>query len=164
MSYRFALRWTAIGLVCALAILVAAFALKAMCPAPVPITQQVSFDALVAAEEMPLDANGTGTQIISGTILSLKLQPYPPRASVPVTLTLIAISPNGRNSTTVTPTLMIQSDNQPGIKEYALALQPDRTYTYHGVLFPDPGAWHLRLDVYVGDEIPANMLLTVKAN
>jgi hypothetical protein len=162
ISARFALRWTIIGLLCALLLVAAAFLLRlsrTSAPAPRPIT----LADLAASAEMPLDARGQGSQIISGTTVLLSLQPYPARAGVPNSLTLVATSSDGRPVTNINPTLYVSSVGKSGGSEYAVPTQPDQSYVISGTFFPNPGTYRVRVDVYVGDDTPANILLTVVA-
>ncbi len=162
ISARFALRWTAVGLLCALLLVAAAFLLRySQRPAPSP--HLVTVDDLAAAAEMPLNAQGQGTQIISNTTLVLTLQPYPARAGVTGTLSLVATSPDGRPATYVSPTLYIASVGRSGDREYPMPVQPDRSFAAAGVLFPTEASYRVRVGVYVGDDTPASILLTVPA-
>ena len=52
-------------------------------------------DVPLASLSLPLDAQGLGTQVIEGTSLTFRVQPYPPVARSPVTITLVAIGPGG---------------------------------------------------------------------
>jgi hypothetical protein len=162
MSPRFALRWSLIGLACAGVLVAAAWLLSRLQPAPATqAPQSVSVDALLAAAEMPLDANGVGTQIISGTTFTLRLAPYPARASQTATVTLVALAANGIPAVNVNPALTIAQTGRADVREFAMLALPDHSYQAAGVLFPQPGAWRVRVDVYVGDPTPANILLTV---
>ncbi|MCL5994969.1 MAG: hypothetical protein M1546_02800, partial [Chloroflexi bacterium] len=58
MSYRFALRWTLVGLFCAACLLGIGVLIERLRPAP-PVQQQVSIDDLIAAGEMPMSEQGT---------------------------------------------------------------------------------------------------------
>jgi hypothetical protein len=162
MSPRFALRWTLVGLVCALVIVLLGALLFRLSPPP-PTPPQVSIDDLMAAALMPLDERGMGTQVISGTTLSFKLSPYPARATITSTVTLVAIASHGQTPALVTPTLYVAQASQPSTREFPMLLQDDGSYVAAGVLFPQPGPWRVRVDVYVGDATPANMLIAVEA-
>jgi hypothetical protein len=122
--------------------------------------QQVSIALLAAAAEMPLDATGSGTQIISGTTLTFKLQPYPPLSTVTSTVILLAIAPDGKPATAAAPVLNVKGSGQDGEHDFPFAPLPGGAYSATGVFFPSPGLWRLRVDVYVGDDIPAMMLVT----
>ena len=167
ITARFALRWIAIGLLCA-AVLVTVAALLALTrpPAPAPrgnAPRAVSFDELAAAMELPLDRSGAGTQIISNTMLTLKLQPYPAQAGVTSTLTLVALDPAGKPADYANPSLTVASIGRSDGREFAMPWQADGSYTATGILFPEPGAWRVRVDAYVGDDTPANMIVSVQA-
>ncbi len=165
MGSRFALRWTLIALACALVLLTAAVALRLARPAPVATPTRIyNIDDLLAAGEMRFDANGAGTQIISGTILTLKLAPYPPRSAVTSTVTLVALMSDGTPAETANPTLMVAPSGQVASEEYPLKHRIGGVYDAAGVFFPTGGSWHMRVDVYVGDDIPSNMLMTVNAH
>jgi hypothetical protein len=162
ISARFALRWTVVGLLCATALVMLA-ALTSTLRAPAPTPRPVSFEALVAGMEMPLDASGSGTQIISNTTLSLRLQPYPARAGVISTLTLVALDQAGKPAGYVTPDLMVADVGKSDGQEFTMPRQPDGSYTATGILFPQPGSWRVRVDAYVGDDTPANIIMTIQA-
>jgi hypothetical protein len=168
ISARFALRWTIVGLLCALLLVAAAFLLR-LSWTPSPASRPITLAELAAAAEMPLDAHGQGSQIISGTTVLLMLQPYPARVGVTSTLTLVAVpaavptSSDGRPVTNTNPTLYVASIGKSDAREYAVPVQPDQSYTVSGIFFPNPGTYRVRVDVYVGDDTPANILLTVVA-
>ncbi len=162
ISARFALRWTVVGLLC-MAALVMLAALASTLRAPAPTPRPVSFEALVAGMELPLDAGGSGTQIISNTTLSLRLQPYPARAGVTSTLTLVALDQAGKPAGYVNPSLRVADVGKSDGQEFTMPRQPDGSYVATGVLFPQPGSWRVRVDAYVGDDTPANIIMTVQA-
>ena len=165
MGLRFALRWTLVALACALVLLAAAIALRLARPAPFATPTRVyNIDDLLAAGEMRFDANGTATQIISGTILTLKLAPYPPRSAVSSTLTLVALRQGGRPAGDANPRLTVAPAGQADPQTYAMSPRGSGVYQAAGVFFPSPAAWRLRVNVYVGDDIPASMLATIQAN
>ncbi|MCL4506404.1 MAG: hypothetical protein M1434_09095 [Chloroflexi bacterium] len=164
MGPRFALRWTLIGLVSALVLVAAAVALRLARPVPAPPPARVySVDDLLSATEMRFDVDGVGTQIISGTILTLKLAPYPPRSAVTSTVTLVALTSDGKPAETANPTLTIAPSGQAASQTFPLAHQTGGIYEATGILFPTAGSWHMRVDVYLGDDIPSSMLMTVNA-
>ncbi|HEY3290923.1 MAG TPA: hypothetical protein VGK87_12400 [Anaerolineae bacterium] len=123
----------------------------------------MTLDQLVAAAEMPFDATGSGTQIISDTVLTLKVQPYPPRASQPATVTLAVVSPDGSAGTNAVPVLNLKDVNGSNARELSLQPQAGGVYSTHGILFPAAGIWRIRVDVNVGDDVPATMLATIAA-
>ena len=161
MSYRFTLRWTLVGLLCAACLLGIGVFIEELRPAP-PVQQQVSIDDLMAAGEMPMSEQGTGMQVINGTTLALKLDPYPARASVPATLTLVTIPSTGRAQAEGAPVLLVAPVAQVDAREFVMARQADQSYAAQGVFFPQPGRWRLRVDVNVGDDTPASMMTTVE--
>lgn len=163
MTSRFALRWTLIGLAAVLPLLALAYLLSILRPEPPLVQRSVSVDNLLAAVEMPLDERGGGTQIISNTTLVLLVQPYPPRASVVSTITLVAISAGGQPYTAVNPSVLISDDTHAEPREYALRANPDGSFAVSEVLMPAPGEYRVRVDAYLGDPTPANILFTLRA-
>jgi hypothetical protein len=162
VSLRFALRWTFVGLLCALALVAAGVVLSALRPPP-PQAQPVTIDDLMAAAFMPLDSGGLGTQVISGTTFYFRLSPYPPRSMAPATVILVAIGPDGRTPTAVTPTLYVAQPGEEAAREYVMPRLADQSYAIRSAFFPRPGPWRLRLDVHVGGAEPVNMLIAVEA-
>ena len=164
MGPRFAFRWTIIGLVSAMVLVAAAVALRLARPAPPPVpTRTVSVEDLLSGIEMRFDANGVGTQIINGTILTLKLEPYPPRSAVTNTVTLVALTSGGEPAEAVNPKLIVAPSGQTELRTFPLTYHSNGAYDAAGEFFPTAGSWHMRVDVYVGDDIPASMLTTINA-
>ena len=165
MGPRFALRWTAIALACFLPALAIAFFLHNLAiQQPQPQQRpRVSIDLLMTAAEMPLDAAGGGTQIISGTTVTFKLQPYPPVSFVTSTVTLMAVAPDGKPATAASPVLYVTRPGEAGERQFLLESPSGGAYFASGVFFPSSGTWRLRIDVNVGDDVPAMMLLTLNA-
>jgi hypothetical protein len=93
----------------------------------------------------------------------LKLEPYPARAAVPSTITLVAVAPDGRSPANVSPVLSLAAPAQVDPREFQMQQQSGHSYIAHGVLFPQPGPWRIRVDVHVGDSTPASMLTSVDA-
>jgi hypothetical protein len=112
---------------------------------------------------MPLDERGGGTQIISNTTLALLVQPYPPRASVVSTITLVAIAAGGKPFLAVNPSVLISDDAHPEPREFALRPNTDGSFAVSEVLMPLPGEYRVRVDAYLGDPTPANILFTLRA-
>ena len=163
MGPRFALRWTAIALACFLPVLAVGFLLHNLAIQQAQQRPRVSIDLLMAAAEMPLDAAGGGTQIISGTTLTFKLQPYPPVSFVTSTVTLMAVAPDGKPATAASPVLYVTRPGEAGERQFLLAPLSGGAYSASGVFFPSSGTWRMRIDVNVGDDVPAMMLLTLNA-
>lgn len=163
MSPQFALRWTLIALLCAVVIVGLGVLLSFLQPVSAPPPRQVTVDDLMAAVEMPLSPEGAGMQIISGTTLAFKLEPYPARASEQATVTLIAIAPDGHTPAEVAPVLWVAPPATVEMREFTMTLRPEGGYAASGVFFPQPGPWRLRVDVNVGDNVPTSMLTTIEA-
>jgi hypothetical protein len=161
---RFALRWTAIGLACAAILVALAMLLStwhAQAPAATP--RSISYEAFVAGMEMPLDANGAGTQVMSNITLSFRLQPYPARAGVTTTLVLVAMDQAGKLVGDVAPSLRVADAGESDGQEYSMPRQQDGSYVATGMFFPQAGNWRIRVDAYMGDDIPANIITSVQA-
>ena len=163
MGPRFALRWTAVSLLCFLVLLTIAFVLRNLAAQQTGHQQIVSIYALADAAEMPLNANGSGTQIISGTTVTLKLQPYPALSAVASTVTLSMVSPDGHPVQSTTPQFIVRQTGIAAVRTFPLTQLPGGVYTASGVLFPAAGVWNLRIDINVGDQVPAMMLVNVNA-
>jgi hypothetical protein len=161
ISARFTLRWTLVALICAAALVMAAAWLSSL-RAPAP-PRAVSFDALAKGMEMPLDASGAGTQIISNTTLMLRIEPYPVRAGVTSSLTLVALDPAGKPAAYVAPDVQVADAGRSDGLTFPMPRQADGSYVAMGVLFPSAGDWRVRVNASVGDEMPANIILTVPA-
>ena len=85
-------------------------------------------DVPLASLSLPLDAQGLGTQVIEGTSLTIRVQPYPPIARAPVTVTLVAIGPNGGLLQFV-PAVSVSALNQvagPGAPMRRLSIESSR--------------------------------------
>ena len=137
----------AIIFVCVAAILAGVFTLAAavltrwMANAPQP----APLDVPLASLSLPLDGQGLGTQIIEGNSLTFRLQPYPPVSRAPVTLTLVAIRPNGALAQ-FAPAVSVSALNQvpgPGAPMRQLS---SGGYEFGGILFPAPGQWRITVD------------------
>lgn len=163
MTPRFAVRWTLIGLLAVLPLLALAYLLSLLQPAPPSALRKVSVDDLLSAAEMPLDATGSGTQIISGTTLTLQVQPYPPPASVVSTVTLVAITSDGKLFRAANPRLWVTLSSESEPREYPMLLRDEGSYSASGMLLPTRGQYRMRVDVYLGDPVPANMIFSVQA-
>ena len=161
MTPRFAVRWTLIGLLAAFPLLALAYILSLLQSAPQPAPQSVSVNDLLSAVEMRLDANGTGTQIISETILTLRLQPYPVRSSDITTVTLVALTSNGKFWPAANPTLWVTQSSAGEPRAYPMSARPEGSYSVAGKLLPSPGQYRMRVDVYLGDDMPANLIFTL---
>ncbi|MFC1464629.1 MAG: hypothetical protein ACFLMY_07260 [Candidatus Brachytrichaceae bacterium NZ_4S206] len=160
---RIALRWMIVALITASLLLVAAIALarwQVQRDAARAVELQVPLDGIA----VPLDANGLGSQTIEPAELSIKLDPYPPRASAPVTLTLVAVDRRTGDVMTVTPTLSVAEPTQVEGNDYPMVKQSNGAYVVSGALFPKPGSWRLRLHIDFGAVEPYRMLALVEAN
>jgi hypothetical protein len=137
----------AIIFVCVAAILAGVFTLAAavltrwMANAPQP----APLDVPLASLSLPLDGQGLGTQIIEGNSLTFRLQPYPPVARAPVTLTLVAIRPNGALAQ-FAPAVSVSALNQVPGPGAPMRQLPSGGYEYSGLLFPNPGQWRITVD------------------
>ncbi len=137
----------AIVFICIAAILAGVFSLAAavltrwMAAAP----PTAPLDVPLASLSLPLDAQGLGTQVIEGTSLTFRVQPYPPIARAPVTVTLVAIGPNGGLLQFV-PAVSVSALNQVAGPGAPMRRLPSGGYEYGGILFPTPGLWRITVD------------------
>ncbi len=108
-------------------------------PPPAPL------DVPLASLSLPLDAQGLGTQVIEGTSLTFRVQPYPPVARAPVTITLVAIGPNG-GLVQFAPAVSVSALNQVAGPGAPMRRLSSGGYEYGGDLFPAPGLWRITVD------------------
>ena len=99
----------------------------------------------LASLSLPLDAQGLGTQVIEGTSLTFRVQPYPPMARAPVTVTLVAIGPNG-GLVEFVPAVSVSALNQVAGPGAPMRRLPSGGYEYGGILCPAPGLWRITVD------------------
>lgn len=159
---RIALRWVIVALIAASLLLVAAIVLsrlQAQRDAARTVELQVPLDSIA----VPLSADGLGTQVIEPAELSIKLDPYPPQASAPATLTLVALDRKTRNLMVVTPTLSVAEPAQVDSVVYPMVRQSNGAYIASGAFFPKPGPWRLRVSIDFGAAEPYRMLALVEA-
>ncbi len=159
---RIALRWVVVALVAAsffLAATIALSRLRLQHEAARAVELQVPVDSIA----VPLDARGVGVQTIAPAELSLKLDPYPPRAGDPTTLTLVALDRNARTLLIITPTLSVAALTQVDGVEHPMLRQDNGAYAFTGLLFPTPGRWRLRVSIDFGVDAPYRMLALVEA-
>ena len=150
-----ALKWIFVALLAASLFVGVAIVLarwRARLPAP---TIQVPIDNVA----MPLDASGAGMQIVANTVLSATLQPWPPRANTPSSLTLIATDWTTHAAREVTPTLEIAPHDQVDSTTFTMMRVAPGRYESRGVFFPSPGPWRVRVRMTVADGEPYTMLI-----
>ena len=99
----------------------------------------------LASLSLPLDAQGLGTQVSEGTSLTIRVQPYPPIARAPVTVTLVAIGPNGGLLQFV-PAVSVSALNQVAGPGAPMRRLSSGGYEHAGILFPAPGRWRITVD------------------
>lgn len=125
----------------------AALWLQSRQPQPVP---QLDLVALPPdSSVMPLDENGIGSQVISGTQVTMRLSPMPAQANTSNTLRLIVTNPSAQ-AQIVTPTLYVTAqDLTANTPTLTLPMQRDNdgSYIAQAPLFPAPGAWRLRIEL-----------------
>lgn len=159
---RIALRWVIVALIAASLLLVVAIALtrwQAQRDAAGMVELQIPLDSIA----VPLSADGVGTQIIEPAELSIRLDPYPPRASAPATLTLVALDRKTRDLMVITPTLSVAEPAQVDGVAYPMVRQSSGAYIASGVFFPKPGLWRLRVSIDFGVMEPYRMLALIEA-
>ncbi|MBX7214669.1 MAG: hypothetical protein K1X39_11710 [Thermoflexales bacterium] len=99
---------------------------------------------------LTLDAQGLGAQTLDGTVLTVRVQPWPPRAGAPVTATLVAIGPDG--TLPVFPAaLRVTEAGQGAGPPQPMQRRESGEYFVAGALFPRPGAWVLTLEAPLRD-------------
>ncbi|MEO6063669.1 MAG: hypothetical protein ABIQ99_17190 [Thermoflexales bacterium] len=137
----------AIVFICIAAILAGVFSLAAavltrwMAAAP----PQAPLVVPLANMSLTLDAQGLGTQVIEGTSLTFRVQPYPPVARAPVTIALVAIGPDG-GLVQFAPAVAVSALNQVPGPGAPMRRLPSGGYEYAGILFPTPGLWRITVD------------------
>ena len=109
----------------------------ALPPAPLDVPQ--------ANLSLPLDEQGLGAQVIEGTSLTFRVQPYPPVSRAPVTISLVAIGPDG-SLVKFSPSVAVSAPNKVPDPGAPMRRLPSGGYEYSGVLFPAPGAWRMTVD------------------
>lgn len=102
-------------------------------------------DVPLASLSLPLDAQGLGTQVIEGTSLTFRVQPYPPVARSPVTITLVAIGPGGV-LVQFAPAVSVSALNQVAGPGAPMRRLSSGGYEHAGILFPAPGRWRITVD------------------
>ena len=157
-----ALRWILVALLAASLLLAAAVALSRL-RLQIETAQEAEVQSPVESIAVPLDARGLGSQTIERAELNLRLDPYPPRAGMPATLTLVAVDRTARAVMTITPTLEVAEATQAEGANFAATRQDNGAYVVTGRLFPRPGPWRLRLTIDFGADEPYRMLALVEA-
>lgn len=162
MTSRRAFIWIVIALLFASALLSLAIVLNRLRPPE----SRAAIDLIgVQASSMalPLDATGAGMQVISGATLSVKLDPFPPRANAESTLTLVALDRQTQAVKVITPTLTVAELTQVNGVDYAMIRQNNGAYVARGRLFPASGEWRLRVRINLGAGEDYSMLMLVDA-
>lgn len=157
-----ALRWILIALVAASLFLAAAVALSRW-RLQTETAHEAEAPLPVESIAVPLNARGLGSQTIELAELSLRLDPYPPRAGAPATLTLVAVDRTAGAVMIVTPTLEVAEVTQADGRNFRAARQSNGAYVVTGQLFPRPGAWRLRLTIDFGADATYRILALVEA-
>ena len=113
---------------------------------------------------MKLDANGLGSQVISGTQISVRLSPYPPVAGQVSQVSIVGSFPSGQLAL-ITPTLYITSDEADAPNMQQVNLQRTTIGSYEGqeILFPTKGSWRARIGFYLNSVDTSNIILLVAA-
>ncbi len=170
MGPRFTLRWTIIGLVSFLPLVIASIILanlayvRQQAQPRASINDEYFREVIGASAEMPLSATGSGTQMISGTTVCLQIQPFPVVASngAITTMTLSVVTPDGHPALSASPELTFHARTPTEHdRTYTFTQLPGGVYRISGVFFTAPGQSHMRIDVNIGDAIPAPMIFTV---
>lgn len=94
---------------------------------------------------MPLDASGTGSQTVDGVQVTYRLSPFPPRAGVASTLTVLALDLGSGRTRAITPTLEIAPLSAVAGGTYAFRAEAGGAYSADGVFFPRSGEWRMRV-------------------
>jgi hypothetical protein len=152
---RIGLRYIALALAAGSLLVIATTVLVRLVPQPDVMTLQAPLHALA----LPLDENGTGTQVLDNAILSVRLDPYPPRASRGVTVSLIALDRAGGATMVVTPTLSVAELTQVDGVEWPMARVATGAYAASAEMFPHTGQWRLRARVDFGAGEPYSLLV-----
>lgn len=158
---RIALKWIVVALVAASLLLVAAIALARLRPAP-PTTFTLT-QAPVDSIALPLDASGTGMQVLEDVSLSLKLAPYPPRAGVESSLTVVAIDRDTQAVRLITPTLEVAPFDAVSGESFEMRADASGAHTAVGRFFPAAGEWRMRVLVDFGEAEPHSVLIVANA-
>lgn len=124
-------------------------------PAPTPTQSELVKLAEVQAASAPirLDAHGIGTQVISGTAITIKLEPFPVTANQAVTITLVPLTVQSLQVTDIRPALGVAPLGSTGVVAYPMTRRPDGAYSTSGTLFPSPGLWRARI-IFTIDGVP----------
>lgn len=137
----------AIVFICVAAILAGAFTLSAavLTRWMANAAQPAPLDVPLASLSLPLDAQGLGTQVIEGNSLTFRVEPFPPVSRAPVTITLVAIRPNG-GLAQFSPAVSVSAPNQVAGPGAPMRRLSTGGYEYSGVLFSAPGPWRITVD------------------
>lgn len=158
---RIALRWIVVALIAATLLVLAAAGLARLRPRD--FSSSAELQVPVESIALPLDAYGSGAQVIGPANLNLKLDPYPPRAGDSITLTLVALDRTSQALMTITPTLSVAEPVAVEGTDYVLTRQVNGAYVARGRFFPRPGQWRLRLAIDFGSDEPYRILALVEA-
>ncbi len=159
---RIALRWVIVALIAASLLLVAGIALARL-QMQRDVARAVELQVPLDSIAVPLGADGVGTQIIEPAVLSIKLEPYLPRAGAPATVTLVVLDRKAGRLMTITPTLSVAEPTQVEGRDYPMVPQRNGAYVVSGAFFPRPGVWRLRVHIDFGAAEPYRMLALVEA-
>jgi hypothetical protein len=137
----------AIIFVCVAAILAGVFTLAAavLTRWMANAAQPAPLDVPLASLALPLDGQGLGTQVIEGNSLTFRVQPYPPIAGAPVTITLVAIRPNGALAQ-FAPAVSVSTLAQVAGPGAPMRRLSSGGYEHAGILFPAAGKWRITID------------------
>lgn len=154
---RIGLRFVIVAAVLAMLLIGIVAVLTALTPPHQQLVRQPDLAKLaeVQAASAPilLNANGVGTQVISGTALTLKLEPFPVLPNQPATITLVALSIQSRTLAVISPTLGVAAEGSTDLFSHPMARRADGAYVATGVLFPRVGLWRARI-VFSLDDTP----------
>ena len=171
MNARLAARFVVIALFLFIALMVASLVLnnarqrqvaQQLAPATSdPLQIAVSLDTML----MKLDANGNGSQVISGTHVSVAISPYPVQASLPITLLVVGTNVNGQ-ITPITPTLFVspaEGGNEGDVLQVDLRHDEAGAYIASQPFVPAAGIWRLRVHFYLNEADTSDIIFNLEA-
>lgn len=164
MSPRLALRFILLSIILAVLLMGVAVVLNGRLQRLQQVAVPPLLEQQLASMAMKLDANGLGSQVISGTQISVRLSPYPVRAGQVSGLSVVATSAFGQ-VTTITPTLYVASNssNADDAKEMTMTRENSGGYQVQSELFDKPGVWQARIGFYLNATETSSIILIVDA-
>ncbi len=164
MSPRLALRFILLSFILAVLLMGVAVILNGRLQQLQQAAATPSLEQQLASMAMKLDADGLGSQVISGTQISVRLSPYPVQAGQVSQLSIVATSNFGQLAI-ITPTLYVAANSAETAeaKTFTMTRESSGGYLVQSVLFDKLGAWQARIGFYLSPTETSSIILLIEA-